>query len=98
MQSAIGPMKSSENLLPPKVIYITCGLTVRQADLDRHHVLALAFAEIEEELTRLREKIRKALKAGAAVEPGTFTARMEWDWAWEDQNKLVIERVPSADD
>jgi len=91
----------SSNKLPesnPKVISIARGLTVRQVDLELVHILSLQHGETMDELLRIREKIRKALEAGAAVERGTFTARMGWDEIFEDQGKLVIERLPSADD
>jgi hypothetical protein len=91
-------MKSNENLLPrsnPKVISIACGLTVRQADLDLFVALAVEAEEAMQECVRQRAKILNALKAGAAVEPGAFTARMAWDVFLEDR-RLIIDRLPSA--
>jgi hypothetical protein len=83
----------------PKVISIARGLTVRQADLELAEVLSVTRRKIKDELVQTRAKIRKALEAGAAVEPGTFTARIESDDLWEDKdNELVIERLPSAND
>jgi hypothetical protein len=101
MKSAIGPIKSSENLLPrsklknPKVISIARGLIVRQADLDFCVALAFEIEEATREWAQRREKILKAVEAGAAVESGALTARMKWNDILEC-SMLHIERRPSS--
>jgi hypothetical protein len=79
-------------------ISIARGATVRQVDLDLIRILSLRLEETMDERVRNREKTRKALESGAVIEPGTFTARMAWDDIMEDQNKLVIECLPSVGD